>query len=95
MPRPKPIVSIDAHVLGLAWQSRGLCRGLPPDIFFPDDRGSSDIAKRICAGCPVRAECLEYALAIREPFGVWGGASERDRRRITKARRIACSVAAA
>ena len=56
------------------------------DIASSDGVGV-DVARRMCAGCPVRAECLEYALLHRIPQGVWGGASERERRRILRARR--------
>lgn len=87
MPRPKPSISIDAHVPETAWQRHGLCVGLDPNIFYPPDQVGSDAAKTICAGCPVRAVCLEYALETREKYGVWGGCSERERRRIAKARR--------
>lgn len=87
MPRPSPGISVDAHVPETAWQIRGSCRGADPNIFYPDDKTGSEIAKKICVDCSVRAVCLEYALAGREKFGVWGGTSERERRRIAKARR--------
>jgi len=64
------------------WTTRAQCRQVDPDLFFPDKGGSSVDAKRICAGCPVRAACLDYALKNEERFGVWGGTSEHERRQL-------------
>ena len=75
------------------WMARGRCRELPPDTFFPSDGLGVEVARRICESCPVKAPCLEYALAARIDHGVWGGASERERRRILRQRRIAASKA--
>jgi WhiB family transcriptional regulator, redox-sensing transcriptional regulator len=69
------------------WRELGACRGLEPTIFFPEDDIDADVAKEVCAGCGVRVACLEYALTIREKQGVWGGATERERRRIIRQRR--------
>ncbi len=69
------------------WMQRGLCRDIPPATFFPSDGVGVEIARRICAECPVKAPCLEYALRNHIDHGVWGGASERERRRILKRRR--------
>jgi len=69
----------------------GACRGTAPDIFFPDRGESLEPAKRICGECVVRDECLEYALDSGERFGVWGGTSERERRRIRRQRRVAAA----
>ena len=69
----------------LAWQDRSLCSQTDPEAFFPEKGGSNRDAKRICMACEVRPECLEYALARDERFGVWGGLSERERRRVQKA----------
>ncbi len=66
------------------WQERALCSQTDPEAFFPEKGGSTREAKRICAGCEVRAECLEYALAFDERFGIWGGLSERERRRLKR-----------
>jgi len=66
------------------WQERALCAQTDPEAFFPEKGGSTREAKRICAGCEVRAECLEYALAFDERFGIWGGLSERERRRLKR-----------
>jgi WhiB family redox-sensing transcriptional regulator len=67
-----------------SWQDSALCAQTDPEAFFPDKGGSTREAKRTCSGCEVRAECLEYALATDERFGVWGGLSERERRRIKR-----------
>ncbi|HEY9557755.1 MAG TPA: WhiB family transcriptional regulator [Acidimicrobiales bacterium] len=69
------------------WMTRGLCTNVPPAIFFPSDGAGVDVARKICADCPVREACLEHALANRIDHGVWGGCSERERRRILKRRR--------
>lgn len=69
------------------WMDKGLCHTSPPETFFPSDGVGVEIAKRICAECPVKTECLEYALENRIDHGVWGGTSERQRRRILKARK--------
>jgi len=66
------------------WQERALCAQTDPEAFFPEKGGSTREAKRICTGCEVRAECLEYALAQDERFGIWGGLSERERRRLKR-----------
>ena len=67
------------------WQERALCSQTDPEAFFPEKGGSTREAKRICTGCEVRDECLEYALAHDERFGIWGGLSERERRRLKRA----------
>lgn len=66
------------------WQERALCAQTDPEAFFPEKGGSTREAKRICLGCEVRDECLEYALANDERFGIWGGLSERERRRLKR-----------
>jgi WhiB family redox-sensing transcriptional regulator len=70
------------------WMQRGLCREIPPSTFFPSDGVGVEVARRICAECPVKDACLEYALVNRIDHGVWGGCSERERRRILKRRRV-------
>lgn len=76
------------------WMQHGLCRQLAPSTFFPNDGTGVEVARRICATCPVQEPCLEYALAERIDHGVWGGASERERRRIAKRRRQEAAAAA-
>ena len=66
------------------WQERALCAQTDPEAFFPEKGGSTREAKRICTTCEVRAECLEYALEHDERFGIWGGLSERERRRLKR-----------
>lgn len=75
----------------MAFMAFGACRGSDPDVFFPDRGESLEPAKQLCGQCAVRDECLEYALDNGERFGVWGGTSERERRRIRRQRRIAAA----
>jgi WhiB family redox-sensing transcriptional regulator len=71
------------------WRRRAACRGIDAEIFYPVTEEEADAAeaKAICATCPVRQACLEHALAHREREGVWGGNTERERRRIIRQRR--------
>ncbi len=68
----------------MSWQERALCAQTDPEAFFPEKGGSTREAKKVCLGCDVRVECLEYALSNDERFGIWGGLSERERRRLKK-----------
>jgi WhiB family redox-sensing transcriptional regulator len=68
----------------LAWQADSLCAQTDPEAFFPEKGGSTRDAKKICASCDVKAQCLEYALQNDERFGIWGGLSERERRKLRK-----------
>lgn len=70
-----------------AWLLLGACRGSDPAVFFPTRGETTDEAQEACRACDVRSECLEYAIAHRIEHGTWGGASERERRRIIRARR--------
>jgi WhiB family redox-sensing transcriptional regulator len=70
----------------LSWQEDALCSQTDPEAFFPEKGGSTRDAKRVCTTCEVKAQCLEYALANDERFGIWGGLSERERRRLKAAR---------
>ncbi len=70
------------------WMADGKCREVPPATFFPSDGLGVQSAQKICAECPVAEACLEYALAQRIDHGVWGGKSERERRRILRRRRV-------
>ena len=72
--------------IDLSWQGQANCVGVDPDIFFPERGASTKEAKAICAACAVREDCLEYALDNGEKFGIWGGTSERERRRLRRAR---------
>jgi WhiB family redox-sensing transcriptional regulator len=66
------------------WAAYASCRSLDPDLFFPVSEGSPDEALKVCRACPVREECLEWALDTRVPYGIWGGHTERERRRMLR-----------
>jgi WhiB family transcriptional regulator, redox-sensing transcriptional regulator len=71
-----------------SWRKLAACQGIDPEIFYPaSDEDDAWEAKAICSECPVRQACLEHALAHREREGVWGGTTERERRRIHRQRR--------
>jgi WhiB family redox-sensing transcriptional regulator len=70
------------------WQENANCLGVDPDLFFPERGASTREAKAVCRGCEVRGDCLEYALAHGEKFGIWGGLSERERRRVRRQRAL-------
>ena len=70
------------------WQRQANCMGVDPDLFFPERGASTREAKEVCRGCVVREDCLEFALANGEKFGIWGGMSERERRRIRRRRAL-------
>jgi WhiB family transcriptional regulator, redox-sensing transcriptional regulator len=74
----------DAGGEDAGWQDRALCAQTDPEAFFPEKGGSTREAKKVCRGCEVRAECLGYALEHDERFGIWGGLSERERRRLKR-----------
>ncbi len=78
------IVEPESEEGALSWQSQSLCAQTDPEAFFPEKGGSTREAKKVCQSCDVRSECLEYALAKDERFGIWGGLSERERRRLKK-----------
>ena len=68
------------------WMSHGNCAHRDPSMFFPSDGVGVEISRKACEGCPVKTQCLEYAIAERIDHGVWGGCSERERRRIIRSR---------
>jgi len=78
-----PLLNGDEEESG--WQERALCSQTDPEAFFPEKGGSTRDAKKVCLVCDVRQDCLEFALANDERFGIWGGLSERERRRMKKA----------
>ncbi|MBG6083975.1 WhiB family transcriptional regulator [Zhihengliuella flava] len=78
------LVGYDEDEGELGWQTEALCAQTDPEAFFPEKGGSTRDAKKVCGACNVRSECLEYALANDERFGIWGGLSERERRRLRK-----------
>lgn len=76
----------------LDWQDLGLCKESDPEAFFPEKGGSTKQAKDVCKRCPVIEKCLQYALANDERFGIWGGKSETERRKILKEREEAAEA---
>jgi WhiB family transcriptional regulator, redox-sensing transcriptional regulator len=81
------------------WRSSAACRSADPDLFFPlSSAGGADQqigrAKTICAGCRVRRECLDYALAEDQNYGIWGGTTPEDRQRARRRKRRAAAAAA-
>ncbi len=74
------------------WELAANCLSVDPDLFFPERGASTKEAKAVCQGCDVRKDCLEYALANGEKFGIWGGLSERERRRIRRQRLAAAAA---
>ena len=73
--------------MNLSWRQSAACRGVDAEIFYPESDEEADVAKSVCAQCNARQACLEHALANRERDGVWGGATERERRRMLRQRR--------
>jgi WhiB family transcriptional regulator, redox-sensing transcriptional regulator len=69
------------------WMADGACRDASPEVFFPRDGAGVIAAQHICAQCPVTEQCLDYAIALHIDHGIWGGNSERERRRIARERR--------
>src|ERR1700712_234968 len=82
VPKVRRIVEDESDQLN--WQADSLCAQTDPEAFFPEKGGSTREAKRICSSCEVRSDCLEYALQNDERFGIWGGLSERERRKLRK-----------
>jgi WhiB family redox-sensing transcriptional regulator len=78
------LLGIGLEADGQSWQERALCAETDPEAFFPEKGGSTREAKRVCMSCEVRVQCLDYALENDERFGIWGGLSERERRRVKK-----------
>lgn len=68
------------------WRVAAACRDVDLEVFFATDEASQQDAIAVCESCPVRAECLEHAVRHREPYGVWGGTREQERRRLVRAR---------
>jgi WhiB family redox-sensing transcriptional regulator len=68
------------------WASRAACASLPKEMFYPTEAKGPTVEapKEVCRSCPVRRQCLEHALRVREPFGIWGGLDERERRTLKR-----------
>jgi len=77
------------------WRRQSACRDTDPNLFFPNTDAEAGAAKAVCAECPVRQECLEYAVATRQDDGVWGGLDETQRRRLRRRRQAAARAARA
>lgn len=75
------------EVIETSWEKSAACKGLDPHIFYPPSEEDAASAKAVCDVCAVRIPCLEHALSRREKDGVWGGATEKERRRIVRQRR--------
>ena len=82
------LMDLITQTLDKTWQRQANCMGVDPDLFFPERGASTREAKEVCRGCVVREDCLEYALANGEKFGIWGGLSERERRKIRRRRAL-------
>jgi WhiB family redox-sensing transcriptional regulator len=77
------------------WSEAGLCAQTDPEAFFPEKGGSTREAKKVCVACPVKAQCLAYALDTNQRFGIWGGLSERERRALQPKKKTPARIAAA
>lgn len=93
-PVPSAVTAMDVEALEAVdttgqWYLQGACRGLDAAIFYPDPDAVDDVTRAlaVCAGCGVRETCLAHALGRREPTGIWGGTTERERRRVLRRRR--------
>src|SRR4051812_21966672 len=87
-PGSNPIHSVSAtSSMNPSWRTSAACQGLDPEIFYPLSDEDADQAKSVCHRCPVQTSCLEHALGVREKEGIWGGCTERERRRIIRQRR--------
>lgn len=75
---------LDLDISGREWMEFASCTSADPDAWFPAKGSSTREAKRICSRCKVKSECLEYALVHDERFGIWGGRSDRERRKIKR-----------
>lgn len=86
--RPSPFTGIELDADDEIWRADGVCAEVDPDLWFPDVVDTSRVAKRICAGCPVTDECLQWAITHDERFGVWGGLSVSERDRLVRGRSV-------
>lgn len=83
------LLQITVDTAGLSWMDQARCQETDAEAFFPEKGAPARLAKTVCQGCEVRAECLEYALETSQRHGVWGGFSERQRRSMSAGRRAA------
>lgn len=82
-------LELTALVPSASWQQEAACRDADPELFFSNDESQRREALAMCASCPVQQRCLEHALSTREPYGIWGGADEHERKRLMRRRRAA------
>ena len=94
-PAYEPQMSQGSESLAAEWVTFRRCNGIDPNVFFPNDGAGVIVAQKVCADCPVADACREYALANNITHGVWGGTSERQRRRILRDRRRSSTSARA
>ncbi|MDV6979616.1 WhiB family transcriptional regulator [Mycobacterium intracellulare] len=73
----------------LSWRNRARCEGVDPERFFPRKSDEQKETIKFCLGCPVRIECLQYALDVPAAYGIWGGTTQEERHQLRKRRRIA------
>lgn len=83
----RTVEEVASTTMNLVWKQFGSCKGVDADIFYPVTDEEADAARAVCEPCPVREMCLEHAIAVREKHGVWGGLTERERRRLIRRRR--------
>jgi WhiB family transcriptional regulator, redox-sensing transcriptional regulator len=83
-PETEPVLDIAAWLARPHWMGRAACRGVDPDLFFPERGEASHHAKAICRTCPVQGDCLDYAMINGERHGIWGGIAEGQRRRLRR-----------
>jgi WhiB family redox-sensing transcriptional regulator len=86
------VFNTTSHNQARHWRDRAVCRGLDTELFFPGQGEPVEEAKAICANCAVQAACANYAVSSGQRFGIWGGQTERDRRRLRARRRAATGV---
>lgn len=96
--KPRGIADLQARIVEgpivREWVERAACAGVDPELFFPSERGQKSVdqsraARKVCAVCPVRQECLDYAVENREQWGIFGGMNRDERRAYAKSRRVA------
>jgi WhiB family transcriptional regulator, redox-sensing transcriptional regulator len=80
-------------ILDEEWKNRGSCSGVNPALFYPESQASTKDAKKVCGSCPVRYECLEFAIEKGEKFGIWGGLTARERRHEVRNRKLIAQTA--
>lgn len=84
-------LSLPSDVEVTGWRAEAACREADVELFFATDEDSQSEALDMCRTCPVRDACLDHALTAREPYGIWGGTVEQDRKRLLRRRRSAAA----